>query len=155
MRRFALLCICLLTAGLLLAACGDDDDAAQRPGADQPPDDPGLQYVMDTLGEDMDVDRIRELMTRQLRDRTSQDELATAVLCFPPALTVAHTDTDLEVEEDRARVIAEYTVTGAGAAEEERVITRVWEFELVDANWRISGLPDCPYEPGATPEGGS
>lgn len=141
----------LAAAALALAACDYGGDDGDEPDGQ---DEPGLAYVWQSVNRPVDFERLRELMTEELRTRTEDEALLEEVACFPTGVVARVTDKQLQRDGDRARIHVDYEVTGSGTAEERREVTRTWEFQRAQGGWLISSLPECPYEPGATPEDG-
>lgn len=159
MRHFLLIAAFMAAAGLV-AACGDDDDdgsidLGERADAVGTTEPDGLQYVLDTLGQDVNIEEMRPHLAPDLQGVADED-LLDAVACFPPGVVAALTDTQIEQNDDTATLVVTWEVTGAGSGEEQTV-ERTWRFERIDpaqgggaqeSSFVISELPQtCPFEP--------
>jgi hypothetical protein len=139
---------------LLVACTSDADPSLDRADAPEDPveeESAALDYIWDRIGQQKDPEYIRLVMVDELRGSMTREQIAESVICFPPEFTARVMEQELEeINENEARVVAKFTVVdpaeGGDDPDVDEVI-RVWEFTRVGEEWRISGLPDCPYEP--------
>jgi hypothetical protein len=154
-------------AGLLIACSSDDSDhpepqatftqAASSNETPEPQEQPqGLQFVLDQADGNYDIDELRKNASPEIQ-AMPDDEIHTAVNCFPSDVTAEILDQDLNESGNTATLVLHWKVTEDGPSATETNVDQEWKFERAGSDgYLITALPtECPFEasdPGGTQE---
>ena len=114
-------------------------------GDDTDSNDIALGYVLGTVNQNKDPERLRTLMTDELDAQTTDVELADTLRCIPISLVDVLVGREVQRDGDTATITATYEVSSAEGGDDTRRLERVWEFQRVEDGWLLSGLPSCSY----------